>query len=76
MAKEMSLERTQEVMHSLFEITPMLVDGMRQEIKMLKRELYKTPKWRKVKRYRLFERIDKLEEDEALITHVMLDDEY
>lgn len=72
----MSLERTQEVMHALYKATPQILEEMRLETMNLSRKLYKTPKWRKIKRYHLFERINKLEEDIGLISHVMLDDQY
>lgn len=50
-----------------------VIPGMHEEIAMLRRELYKTPKWRKIKRYRLFEKIDQLEEDVSLQEHVWMD---
>lgn len=50
-----------------------LVADMYMEVAGLRRELHRTPKWRKIKRYRLFEKIEKLEEDRGLIEHVMLD---
>lgn len=42
------------------------------KIRVLRRDLYLTPKWRAYRRWRLFERIDKLEEDADLIAHVMM----
>lgn len=46
---------------------------MQDEIRELKTQLYHTPKWRKIKRYHLFEKIEKLEEDFALMDHVFND---
>lgn len=58
----------------LVSLAPAIVAGLHDEIRELRRELYRTPKWRKIKRYRLFEKIEKLEEDRGLIEHVMMED--
>jgi hypothetical protein len=54
------------------------VDSMLQEMRReafdLQRQINKTPKWRKVRRYRLFEKLYKLDEDRGLIAHVLNDD--
>jgi uncharacterized protein YdcH (DUF465 family) len=55
--------------------TRWMVDNMKAERVKLKQELYHTPRWRKIKRYRLFEKIEKLDGDISLIVHVMLDDD-
>lgn len=47
--------------------------SMQEKIQELRWELYYTPKWRKIKRYRLFEKIHKLDEDYALIDHIFND---
>lgn len=50
-----------------------LGSSMQEEIRDLQWKLYRTPKWRKIKRYRLFEKIHKIEEDYALMDHVFND---
>lgn len=55
--------------------TRWMLDNMREEAANLERKLYKTPQWRKIKRYGLFERILKLQQDADLIEHVLLDDD-
>lgn len=50
-----------------------LGSSMQDEIRELRWQLYDTPKWRKIKRYRLFEKIDKLEDDFGLMDHVFND---
>jgi len=52
-----------------------LLASMREESFAIQREINKTPKWRKIKRYRLFERLYKLDEDRGLLAHVLNDDE-
>lgn len=52
-----------------------LLDAMRKDSFALQREINKTPKWRKIKRYRLLERLYKLDEDRGLIAHVLNDNE-
>lgn len=46
---------------------------MKDEIWKLQKELNHTPKWRKIKRYRLLEKLYKLEEDYGLMDHVFND---
>ena len=46
---------------------------MRKELVELKTKLYKTPRWRCIKRYRLHEKIYKLVGDMDLLDHVLLD---
>ena len=48
---------------------------MREDSRKLTTEIYKTPKWRKIKRYRLFEKREKLDDDRGLLSHVLNDDE-
>lgn len=61
-------------MQAMFNLDPYaLVAEMTSDIWDLRKQLHKTPKWRKVKRYKLFEQIDKLEEDRDLIEHVMIE---
>lgn len=50
-----------------------LGSSMQDEIQELNWQLYRIPSWRKIKRYRLFEKIDKLESDYALMDHVFND---
>jgi len=52
-----------------------MLDNMKEESFKLQREINKTPQWRKIKRYRLLERLYKLDEDRGLISHTMNDDE-
>lgn len=48
---------------------------MRKDAFALQREINKTPKWRKIKRYHLLEQLYKLDEDRGLIAHILNDDE-
>lgn len=52
-----------------------MLDAMRKDSFALQRAINHTPKWRKIKRYRLLERLYKLDEDRGLIAHVLNDDE-
>lgn len=52
-----------------------MLDNMRKESFALQHRINHTPKWRKVKRYYLLERLYKLDEDRGLIAHVLNDDE-
>lgn len=51
------------------------LDSMRKDSFALQREINNTPKWRKIKRYHLLERLYKLDEYRGLIAHVLNDDE-
>lgn len=53
-----------------------VVSAMDDEIRELSWRLYRTPRWRMIRRYRLFERIYKLGEDRDLIAHVLLLKDY
>lgn len=55
-------------------LAPFVVTQMNKEIWKLEKDLYYTPKWRKIKRYRMFERLNKLQEDKGLIEHVLMED--
>lgn len=52
-----------------------MLDNMTKESFKLQREINRTPKWRMIKRYRLLEKLYKLDEARGLISHVMNDDE-
>lgn len=52
-----------------------MLKAMREASFALQREINHTPKWRKIKRYRLLEQLYKLDEDRGLIAHVLNDDE-
>lgn len=52
-----------------------MLDNMKEESFKLQRQINKTPKWRMIKRYRLLEKLYKLDEDRGLIAHTMNDDE-
>lgn len=51
-----------------------MLDNMKKEIFHLQRQINHTPKWRVIKRYRLLEKLYKLEEDHGLISHTMLNE--
>jgi hypothetical protein len=50
-----------------------ILDSLRKQEWEISRELFHTPKWRKVKRYRLLELKQKLAEEIDLIDHVLND---
>ena len=58
-------------------IAPDMLAEMKEQSFSLQREINKTPKWRKIKRYLLLEKLYKLDEDRGLIAHVFeMEDKY
>lgn len=57
---------------NLDELYQEIKPSMQAELRELRRQLYHTPKWRKIKRLNLFEKINRLEEDIGLLDHVLL----
>lgn len=52
-----------------------MLSEMRSYSFELQTKINKTPKWRKIKRYHLLEKLYKVDEDRGLIAHVLNDDE-
>lgn len=52
-----------------------LLATLREEIMQTQREINNTPMWRKIRRYRLLEKLYDLEEGYGLIEHVFLEDQ-